>query len=232
MSNITHIITDIEGTTTDIQFVHQVLFPYARKHLPGFIASNHQQPHVREQLKQVSQTVGQDLNHQQAVAQLQRWIDEDKKIGPLKALQGLIWEQGYRNGELKGHVYNDAAKYLKHWHQQGLSLYVYSSGSVKAQQLIYGHSNHGDLRPLFSGYFDTRIGHKRDATSYEVIRDALGGQAQHYLFLSDVPEELEAAATAGLNTAWITRDGQLQSTHRFERHNDFESIDRKLIQQA
>lgn len=227
---VTHVITDIEGTTTDIAFVHNVLFPYARQHLPRFIAANANSPAVREQLKAVSAEVGRPLSDSECINQLQRWIDQDKKIGPLKNLQGLIWGEGYAKGELQGHVYDDAASELKRWHAQGLQLYVYSSGSVKAQQLIYGHSNHGDLRPLFSGYFDTRIGHKRDANSYEVIRDALGGNADTLLFLSDIVEELDAAKAAGMHTAWITRDGQAENP-RHTAHCTFKTVSEDLLAQ-
>jgi len=216
-SNIHSIITDIEGTTTDIAFVHDVLFPYARQQLPGYIAANANSPVVREQLKAVSAEVGRPLSDSEAIAQLQRWIDQDQKIGPLKNLQGLIWAQGYAAGTLQGHVYDDAATQLRRWHARGLRLHVYSSGSVKAQQLIYGHSNHGDLRPLFSGYFDTRIGHKREVGSYEVIRDALGGDASGMLFLSDIKEELDAAKQAGMQTAWLVRD-PATATHHTDQH--------------
>lgn len=225
---ITHIITDIEGTTTDIAFVHNVLFPYASQHLHSFVIANANSSEVRAHLADVSKETGRPLSDSEAVAQLLRWIKEDKKIGPLKALQGLIWEQGYRNGELKGHVYDDAAYWLKQWQQQDIALQVYSSGSVKAQQLIYGHSNHGDLRPLFSGYFDTRIGQKREQQSYSVICDALGGDANSMLFLSDVTEELDAAKTAGLQTAWITRNDQDTSQAKHPHFKDFNQLANKL----
>lgn len=223
MTHISHIITDIEGTTTDIAFVHKVLFPYARQQMASFVASNANSPEVRAQLKAVSNHVGRPLSDSEAVQQLQRWIDEDQKIEALKTLQGLIWAQGYASGELQGHVYDDAAVELQRWQQGGLSLYVYSSGSVKAQQLIYGHSNHGNLRPLFSGYFDTRIGHKRESRSYEIIRDALGGNGDQLLFLSDITEELDAAAAAGLHTAWLRRDGGAEHPQHMP-HTDFFSV--------
>ncbi|MDD9893560.1 MAG: acireductone synthase [Gammaproteobacteria bacterium] len=227
---IQHIITDIEGTTTDIAFVHKVLFPYATQHLPNFIAAHANSPEVRAQLEAVSKETGRPLSDSEAVSQLLRWIEEDKKIGPLKALQGMIWAQGYRQGELEGHVYDDAAKLLQQWHSQGVKLYVYSSGSVKAQQLIYGHSNHGDLTPLFSGYFDTRIGHKRETSSYEIIRDALGGDASTQLFLSDITEELDAAAAAGMHTALLVRGDSEVSNSQHSPHADFSSVDTMLNQ--
>lgn len=223
-NNILYVITDIEGTTTDIKFVHEVLFPYARQQLPIFVDANGNSPAVRQQLKAVSAAVGRPLSDSEAVSQLQRWIDQDQKIGPLKALQGLIWAKGYANGQLTGHVYKDAAEQLRNWHKRDISLYVYSSGSVQAQQLIYGHSTEGDLRPLFSGYFDTRIGHKREATSYEVIRDALGGNADSMLFLSDITQELDAAKQAGMHTAWLLRDQALPSESVHPAYADFKHI--------
>lgn len=223
MPAIRQIITDIEGTTTDIAFVHQVLFPYARQQLADFVAANANSPEVRLPLQAVSNHAGRPLSDSEAVQQLQQWIDEDKKVEPLKTLQGLIWAQGYASGQLKGHVYDDAALELSRWQQAGLSLHVYSSGSVRAQQLIYGHSNHGDLTPLFSGYFDTRIGHKRESRSYEIIRDALGGKASQLLFLSDVTAELDAAADAGLQTAWLCRDNNTTDA-RYHAHANFFSV--------
>lgn len=223
-NSIQYVITDIEGTTTDIKFVHEVLFPYARQQLPGFVAANANSPAVRQQLKAVSAAVGRPLSDSEAVSQLQRWIDQDQKIGPLKTLQGLIWAKGYADGSLTGHVYPDAAEQLTLWQQRGIKLYVYSSGSVQAQQLIYRHSSQGDLTPLFSGYFDTRIGHKREANSYEVIRDALGGDAERMLFLSDISEELDAAKQAGLHTAWLLRDQALPSESAHPAYADFKQI--------
>lgn len=223
-NNIQYVITDIEGTTTDIKFVHEVLFPYARQQLPTFVAANANSPAVRQQLKAVSVQVGRPLSDSEAVSQLQRWIDQDQKIGPLKTLQGLIWAKGYAEGKLTGHVYKDAAEHLTKWHQRGLKLYVYSSGSVKAQQLIYGHSTHGDLSALFTGYFDTRIGHKRDVASYEVIRDALGGDADSMLFLSDINEELDAAQQAGMHTAWLLRDQAIPSESSHPAYANFKHI--------
>ena len=156
------IVTDIEGTTSSLSFVKDVLFPYARQHIEAFVREQAAQPDVRAQLAAVSKSAGRALTDDEAVAQLVRWIDEDKKITPLKALQGMIWEAGYRHGDFQGHVYEDAVRYLRAWKDQGLALYVFSSGSVHAQKLLFGYSTFGDLTPLFSGYFDTAIGAKRE----------------------------------------------------------------------
>lgn len=200
------ILTDIEGTTTSISFVHDTLFPYARERLRDFLARRGSESAVRRELDEVSRLEGRPLSVDEAATVLERWIDEDRKITPLKALQGLIWAEGYAAGELKGHMYPDAAPALRQWYGKGLALYVYSSGSVEAQKLIFGHSTAGDLTPLFSGYFDTRIGGKREAASYAAIARETGHPADRILFLSDIGEELDAARAAGLQTWQLVRD--------------------------
>tara|TARA_R110000868_G_scaffold21816_3_gene90395 strand:- start:2526 stop:3224 length:699 start_codon:yes stop_codon:yes gene_type:complete len=198
------IVTDIEGTTTPIAFVHEVLFPYARARLAEFCAARQADPVVAEALAAVRAESGaQSLD--EVVAILLRWMDEDRKAGPLKTLQGLIWQAGYEAGVLKGQVYEDAAALLMCWESQGLKLYVYSSGSVAAQKLIFGFSDQGDLTPLFSGYFDTAIGAKVDAGSYAAIAKAIGIVPDEILFLTDMPAEVAAARAAGLRVAHIDR---------------------------
>lgn len=200
------IVTDIEGTTSSISFVHDVLFPYASKHLAEFVRSHQDDPDVSKQLHAVCDEVGVSLDTEQAIAQLLEWIAEDKKATPLKALQGMIWEAGYRDGSYTGHVYDDAVAGLRRWHEAGISLYVYSSGSVAAQKLLFAYSDAGDLTPLFRGYFDTRIGHKRESGSYQSIVRELGVDADEILFLSDIKEELDAAREAGMKTYWLVRE--------------------------
>ena len=206
------IVTDIEGTTSSIDFVHETLFPYARKHLRSFLHAHGQEPAVQAELAAVAQEVGRELSLDEAADVLERWIAEDRKITPLKSLQGLIWAQGYAAGELQGHVYADTPECLRQWHEQGIRLYVYSSGSVAAQKLIFGHSSAGDLTPLFSGYFDTHIGHKREAASYQRILDTLDLPPASVLFLSDVVEELDAAQQAGMQTLQLVREGTQAGT--------------------
>lgn len=223
------ILTDIEGTTSSISFVHDVLFPYASEHLPGFIRAQHQDnPAVAEQLDSVAEQSGvarEDIDG--LIRVLQAWISEDRKETALKALQGMVWQQGYQRGELKGHIYPDAADYLQRWHDRGLRLFVYSSGSVKAQKLIFGFTTEGDFTPFFSGYFDTRIGGKKEAESYRNILAELGVEANTVLFLSDVEAELEAAEQAGMQTAWLVREGDLPETGRFVAR-DFAEVDALL----
>ncbi|UZE97332.1 acireductone synthase [Alkalimarinus alittae] len=205
------IVTDIEGTTSSISFVHEVLFPYAKKHMAGFIrhaeALNDRAQHdVSNQLDEVAHLSGIQRDDTEAlIQQLLDWIDEDKKATPLKALQGMIWQQGYRQGDFVGHVYKDAADYLKQWHDQGIDLYVYSSGSVNAQKLIFGHTEFGDLTPLFKGYFDTQVGGKREVESYQHIIREIGLKGEEILFLSDIEQELDAATIATMQTCWLIR---------------------------
>ena len=200
------ILTDIEGTTSSISFVKDVLFPYARKRLPAFVATHADKPEVQHWLHETAKEAGLvSASQHELVALLQRWIDEDRKATPLKALQGLVWEDGYRSGEFQAHVYADVAPKLRAWKQQGLDLYVYSSGSVTAQKLFFGFSEAGDLTPLFSGFFDTETGPKRDANSYRSIAIAIGQPADAVLFLSDVVEELDAAQSAGMKTTLLAR---------------------------
>lgn len=222
---IKHILTDIEGTTSSIRFVHEVLFPYARAEMASFIRSHVSDEVVQQQLQAVSQEAGEVLSLEQAITLLEQWIDADRKATPLKVLQGMIWEAGYRQGAFTGHVYEDAVRNLRLWHERGHRLYVYSSGSVQAQRLLFGYSDYGDLTSLFSGYFDTRIGHKREASSYEAIVAQIGGRAGEILFLSDIREELDAAHAAGMQTRWLLREAEQidpQAAHLQVR--DFDSI--------
>ncbi|MEQ1739696.1 MAG: acireductone synthase [Methyloglobulus sp.] len=200
------IVTDIEGTTSSLSFVKDVLFPYARAKLPDYVRQHQDEPHIKQLLADTCTEVEIGLDTEGAITQLIDWIDQDKKITPLKALQGLIWEAGYQQGDFKGHLYQDAIDNLKIWNNRGISLYVYSSGSVLAQKLLFAHTDSGDLRPLFSGYFDTTIGGKKEADSYRKITEEIGFAANNILFLSDIKEELDAAKTAGFQTIWLTRD--------------------------
>lgn len=200
------IVTDIEGTTSSIDFVHQTLFPYARAHLRAFLQAQAGDPAVQRELAEVATLEGRPLSVDEAATVLERWIAEDRKLTPLKSLQGMIWRRGYEAGELKGHVYPDTPDALRRWHADGRRLFVYSSGSEEAQRLIFGHTAYGDLTPLFSGYFDTRIGGKREAASYRHILQQLGLAGEEVLFLSDIGEELDAARAAGMQTCQLLRD--------------------------
>lgn len=202
------ILTDIEGTTSAVSFVFDVLFPYAARHLPDFVREYAGETEVAAQLAAVRAESGEaDADVERVIAILLQWIAEDRKATPLKALQGMVWAQGYRDGQLKGHVYPDAVQALREWKARGLDLYVYSSGSIQAQKLIFGCSEAGDLGSLFSGYFDTTSGPKRESASYARIAGAIGLPAAEILFLSDVVQELDAARDAGMRTLGLAREG-------------------------
>ncbi|MCD9029610.1 acireductone synthase [Luteimonas sp. BDR2-5] len=199
------ILTDIEGTVSSISFVRDVLFPYARRALPGFIAAHGDEPEVRRWLDAAAIEAGGICQDAVIVETLQGWIDADRKFAPLKALQGMIWQAGYRDADFKAPIYPDAADALRRWHAEGQRLAVYSSGSVPAQQLFFGHSDAGDLTGLFSAWFDTEVGGKREALSYGRIAEALGHSPAEILFLSDVVAELDAARDAGMRTVLVDR---------------------------
>ncbi|MGI3776003.1 MAG: acireductone synthase [Janthinobacterium lividum] len=203
------VVVDVEGTTTPVSFVHEVLFPYARARLPALVRERAGEPEVAAALAEVARVApGRD-----ALDVLVGWMDGDVKAGPLKALQGVLWRGGYAEGVLRGRVYPDVAPALRAWRAAGVSLWVYSSGSVEAQRLIFGHSDAGDLAGLFSGFFDTGVGGKREAGSYAAIVEAVGVEAGEVLFLSDVAEELDAAEAAGVRACQVVRgeDGTVAS---------------------
>jgi enolase-phosphatase E1 len=205
------ILTDIEGTTSSLSFVKDVLFPYARRHLADYVREHADEPEVAAALAECRTLMGEpDAGAGRIVAQLEQWIDEDRKITPLKVLQGLVWEHGYRAGHFTGHVYPDALDALRDWHARGFVLYVYSSGSVHAQKLLFAHTEAGDLTPLFRGYYDTRIGAKVEAESYRRIAAELGLPAGEILFLSDLPRELDAAREAGMWTCQLLREADMR----------------------
>lgn len=221
MAAPTHVLTDIEGTTTAIAFVHRTLFPYAASALEEFLARHGEEAEVAAALAEVP---GEDK-----LAQLRAWMAADAKVTPLKALQGLIWRQGYRSGALHGHLWPDVAPALRAWHARGLHLAIYSSGSEEAQRLLVRHSEAGDLEPLFEGFFDTRMGMKREAASYTNIARAWDVAPARILFLSDVAEELDAAHAAGLGTCQLVRppDGTRPSG-RHPEAADFEDVTKLL----
>jgi enolase-phosphatase E1 len=206
MFKVKAILTDIEGTTSSISFVRDVLFPYAAQHLSMFIRTNAQDPAVAAQIRAVAQEAGVAENDYEAIiSTLLQWIAEDRKATPLKALQGMLWEHGYKNRDYSAHVYEDAVKQLRAWHAAGIPLFVYSSGSIQAQKLFFAYSEFGDMTPLFSEYFDTTSGAKQEAASYQCIAEAIHILPENILFLSDIAAELDAAKAAGMQTCWLVR---------------------------
>ena len=216
------ILTDIEGTTSSISFVKEVLFPFAKKRIGDYIQRH------REELEPILQSVkaekgDQGLTQDEIIDTLIHWIDTDQKVTPLKTLQGMIWKTGYHSGELKGHMYPDAVKGLNQWKEKNIALYVYSSGSIAAQKLLFAHTEYGDLTPLFSGYFDTTSGPKKESTSYTKVASAIGHPTQNILFLSDHQGELEAAQAAGMTVILLDRENVLQNS-KFDRVTSFDPI--------
>ena len=195
------VLCDIEGTTTPIAFVHDVLFPYARARIQSFIDAHEDDLEVRtilHDLRAEHQATSREPRTADLVSYISGLMDRDRKSGPLKALQGLMWEAGYATGELKGEVYPDVQPAFERWTSSGVRVATFSSGSVLAQKLLFGHSTSGDLTRYLTGYFDTSVGPKHDAGSYAGIARALDVPAARVLFLSDVVAELEAARSAGL----------------------------------
>ena len=211
------VITDIEGTTTPIAFVRDTLFPYARARLEMALALPEAAPIAAE--------IAAMAPGRAVLDTLRRWMDEDAKLTPLKALQGLIWDRAYADGTIKGALYPDVAPALRRWCVAGLRLHVFSSGSVAAQKLLFAHSVDGDLTGLFRGFFDTRIGPKREAASYDRLCIGINVPPAEVVFLSDVEDELDAAAAAGLQTCQLVRaaDGTVPSA-RHLRAADFNSV--------
>jgi enolase-phosphatase E1 len=214
-TNVQYILTDIEGTTTSVSFVYDVLFPYFRKHI-GELREMTTQEEVQKAFKQTVELAASLENKKlnsvdDIINTLYRWSEEDRKITPLKTVQGILWKKGYESGEIKGHVYNDVKTALEKWKSAGIKLGVFSSGSIAAQKLIFGYSEAGDLTPFFSNYFDTTTGGKREAETYPKIASVLDLPASQILFLSDIVEELEAADQSGMQTLQLVRPGTTEN---------------------
>ncbi len=192
------VLLDIEGTIGDIAFVREVLFPYARARIADILKSRWNDPEI------AATAVGL-ATPAEAARQFLSWMDEDKKITLLKALQGIIWREGYASGELKAHLYPDAIEAMRTWHTRGVKLFIYSSGSVEAQKLYFAHSVAGDMTPLIGGYFDTTTGPKGEAASYLKIAAAIGFAPDAIKFFSDAAIETDAARAAGIDAYRVDR---------------------------
>jgi enolase-phosphatase E1 len=225
------LLLDIEGTTTPIDFVYKVLFPDARQNVREFI-----QLHANDLLDDISALKAehridnengngppgwQETSPESLVDSITEYVywlmDLDRKSTALKALQGKIWEAGYASGRLRGEVYPDVPPAFARWRKQGKQIYIYSSGSVLAQKLLFRHTTNGDLTGHIGGYFDTTTGAKKAATSYQTIAEQIGSRASEVLFMSDVTSELDAALNAGMQTTLCVRPGNAETeseTHR------------------
>lgn len=210
-NEVKYILTDIEGTTSSITFVTQTLFPYFNQRIDSLRELTHL-PEVQHAFEETKKLAA-DLDNQQIdsvdeiISKLTEWSLADRKITPLKALQGIIWNEGYKNGALKGHVYADVKPMFQKWNSEGRKIGIFSSGSIAAQKLIFGYSEAGDLTPFFSNYFDTTTGGKRETETYSKISTELNIAPANILFLSDIVEELVAAKVAGFQTIQLVRAG-------------------------
>jgi len=215
------VLLDIEGTTTPVSFVYDVLFPYARRHLVDYVAARAGSPELERTVAMLSDEWMGDRSRGDAadlvkpssddaasVACYLTWLmDRDRKSPALKRVQGQIWESGYRSGVLRGQVYDDVPPALSRWAESGMTIAIYSSGSVLAQRLLFGNSELGDLTPFIDQYFDTAVGAKGSAESYAQIARVLALVPNAILFISDVDAELAAAKTAGMQVLMCARPG-------------------------
>jgi enolase-phosphatase E1 len=236
--DVAGIVLDVEGTTSSVAFVYEVLFPYARTHLASFLQRHWDDDEVARARNQMARDAGAASfaqwcvpcapHEQQSFLQFEalQLMDCDAKITGLKELQGLIWRDGYAGGALRSHVYDDVPRALHRWHEQGLYVRIYSSGSVTAQKLFFAHTVHGDLSPYLCGHYDTTTGAKRDPASYARIAADMKLAPARLAFLSDVAEEVEAARIAGWQTLLVLRPGNLavRPGHGHREIHDFDSV--------
>jgi enolase-phosphatase E1 len=216
------ILLDIEGTTTPIDFVYKVLFPFARQHCHRFLTAHFSEQSTKNDVSgfvdENARDTANGLNppplepnsklDPAIVTQYVHWLmDQDRKSTPLKSLQGRIWQEGYEQGELRGQVFDDVPPAFNRWRSLGKRIYIYSSGSVLAQKLLFGNTECGDLMPMIDGYFDTNVGAKGEAGSYRQIAKTISMPASEILFISDVTAELAAARAAGFQVLLCNRPG-------------------------
>ncbi len=231
-TTIKFILTDIEGTTSSISFVVDVLFPYFLNNSHKLI-NEPENPIVIQALEETKTIVKNEENREistliEAVEVWNHWCKIDRKITPLKSVQGLIWAEGFKSGVLKGHVYSDVCKNFEQWTKDNIRLGIFSSGSVAAQRLLFGYSLEGDLTIFLSAYFDTTIGGKKEASTYPKIASELNLEPKEICFLSDVTEELEAAESCGMLTIQLIRENALSAWKKSAR--DFNEVNKILNQ--
>jgi len=230
LQNVRCVLLDIEGTVSDVRFVYDVMFPYARSHMSRFLTENWKTESVRSALHQVAVDArrtladwlganwaeGEPETHQACVGHLEQLMDGDSKSTGLKALQGLVWKAGFESGEIRAELFSEVSQALKAWKDAGLDLRIYSSGSILAQRLFFGHTTDGDLLPLLSGFYDTTFGKKQEVESYRKITIDIEFPANQILFLSDVAEEIAAAAQAGMQAIAVVRPSNKPLPAHFE----------------
>lgn len=209
------VLLDVEGTTSAVAYVYEVMFPFVRTHLSKYLDGQWDSPALSPVKQQMASDTGLPAVATERAtfeAEVIRLMDSDTKATGLKQLQGLVWQAGFESGELVAHVFDDVPPALKAWRQSGIDLRIYSSGSVHAQKLFFGHTQAGNLLPLFSGHYDTTVGGKRETSSYAAIAADWDMPADEILFLSDVVAELDAASQAGMQTALCLRPGNAEVT--------------------
>jgi enolase-phosphatase E1 len=213
---VRYILMDIEGTLISVAFVREVLFPFAKHRLSPFLKERQHDPDVLQWTASCQDVIERETGTRPAYEELPitltGWIDQDRKVAGLKALQGMIWDEGYRQGIFAPELYGDVLPALIQWRTRGIRLGIYSSGSEQAQQLLFTYTNVGNVTPLFEHFFDTTIGEKKTSSSYQRISEQIGLQPPDILFLSDTEPELDAAASIGFRTAHIVRPGTDAST--------------------
>lgn len=231
------LLLDIEGTTTPVEFVYKTLFPFASARAESFLRAHFGETEIQAMIASLRSAHGpanwNGQTPEEEIASAARFvrqlIEEDRKVTPLKALQGLIWEEGYRTGELHGEVYEDVPRAFAQWRNEGKRIAIFSSGSVLAQRLLFAHSSEGDLTKFVEAYFDTTTGPKREAASYAAIANALGAETSRIYFVSDVTAELDAASDAGMQTALMVRPGAMHPANA--KHTWFENFDQILFEE-
>jgi enolase-phosphatase E1 len=226
-SQIRGILLDIEGTTSSVRFVYDVMFPFVRRELERYLKAGWGSRELSTACDQIACDAGYESleawakaaragdgpsQQQLVIAEVTRLMDGDVKATGLKHLQGLIWENGFRSGEMQAHVYDDVPPALNRWREAGLDTRIYSSGSIQAQKLFFAHTTAGNLLPLLSGHYDTTTGPKKEANSYGKIAREFGLAPNAILFISDVVAELDAARAAGFQTALALRPGNAPVT--------------------
>ena len=239
-AQIRAILLDIEGTTTPVSFVYEVLFPYARQHLREFLQGHSENAEVNSLISALERQRASDLQNGleppgwfdnskkelvESAASYAAWLmDRDSKCTPLKSLQGRIWQEGYQTGRLRGQVFADVPPAFERWRRQDRRLFIYSSGSVLAQKLLFQSTEFGDLTLKLDGFFDTEIGNKTDAQSYTRIAASIGSEPSQILFISDAVKELQAAHSVGVNSILCVRESQETSAADVPAVHTFDDI--------
>lgn len=238
------ILLDIEGTTSSVSFVYDVMFPYARRELDAYLRDYWNAPDLAAACDLIAKDAGHgtladwcrgtdDIAEQQQLVrdEVSRQMDSDVKATGLKQLQGLIWRSGFESGEMQAHVYDDVPAALERWNAAGIDIRIYSSGSIEAQKLFFGHTIAGNLLHFFRGHYDTTTGPKREMSSYEAIARDFGLPPDQILFASDIVDELAAAKASGMQTALCIRPGNAPAEN-FDGHpeiNDFSMLEVELV---